>query len=141
YANEDSTVVWDIIAGNIGSLRVVMDDDAVRAGLKPFVRRLASKQLERLCWKESPADSHFDKLLRPTILGLSSYGEEPSVVKEALRQFKVMIRPEDVHPDLRGVVYGTTARRGGPKEFDKLLALLSASTNSEERVTLAGALT
>jgi len=141
YANEDSTVVWDIIAGNIGSLRVVMDDNDVRAGLKPFVRRIASMQLERLGWKEVPSDSHFDKLLRPTILGLSSYGEEPSVVKEALHQFKVMNRPEDVNPDLRGVVYGTTARHGGLKEFDKLLALHNASANSEERVTLAGALT
>ncbi len=141
YSGEDSTVVWDIISGNIGSIRIVMDDGGVRSGLKPFVRQLATKQLERLGWAEKPGDSHFDRLLRPTILGLTSYGEEPHVVEEALRRFQSMKRPEDVHPDLRGVVYGTAARKGAKAEFDKMLAMHNASTNSEERVTLAGALT
>jgi puromycin-sensitive aminopeptidase len=141
YADEDSAVVWDIIATGIGSIRLVMDDDQVRAGLKPFVRQLASAQLKRLGWEEKPADSHFDRLLRPTILGLSSYGEEPSVLKEARRRFDAMKRPEDVHPDLRGVVYGTVARKGGKAEFDKMLSMHNKSANSEEKVTLAGALT
>jgi aminopeptidase N len=141
YENEDSTVVWDIIAGTIGSLRVVMDDEAIRQGLKTFVRRLTAKQLKRLSWGEKPSDSHFDRLLRPSILGLSSFGEDESVVDEALRQFKAMQKPEDVHPDLRGVIYGTAARTGGITEFDKMVKLHNDSQNSEERVTLSGALT
>jgi aminopeptidase N len=141
YADEDSAVVWDIISGGIGSIRVVMDDDEIRKTLKPFVRELVAKQVKRLGWVERDSDSHFDLLLRPTILGLSSYGEDPETVKEALRQFNDMKQPEDVHPDLRGIVYGTTARKGGAKEFDKMLAMHNASTNSEERVTLSAALT
>jgi aminopeptidase N len=141
YRNEDSAIVWDVIAGNIGSIRIVMDDDAVRAGLKPFVRKLAAQQLKRLGWEELANDSHFDRLLRPNILGLSSYGEEPSVVKEAKSRFATMKKPEDIHPDLRGVVYGTVARTGTSADFDKMLAMHNASANSEERVTLAGALT
>ncbi|MGZ6005499.1 MAG: M1 family metallopeptidase [Candidatus Saccharimonadales bacterium] len=141
YAEEDSAVVWDVIAGGIGSIRVVMDDDAVRDVLKPFVQKLAAKQLKRLGWEEKSDDSHFDKLLRPTILGLSSYGEDQSVVAEAKRRFAEMKKPEDVHPDLRGVVYGTVARKGGKVEFDKMLKMHNTSKNSEERVTLAGALT
>lgn len=141
YADEDSAVVWDVIAGAIGGIRVVMDDDDVRKHLKPFVRKLAAKQLKRLGWEETKSDSHFDKLLRPTILGLSSYGEDESVVAEARRRFDAMKRPEDIHPDLRGVVYGTIARTGGPKDFNKMLAMHDSSANSEERVTLAGALT
>jgi aminopeptidase N len=141
YADEDSAVVWDVIAGGIGSIRVVMDDDEIRDNLKPFVRKLAAKQLARLGWEEKDSDSHFDKLLRPTILGLSSYGEDPAVVAEAKKRFKDMKQPEDVHPDLRGVVYGTVARKGGKAEFDKMLKMHNKSKNSEERVTLAGALT
>ena len=141
YADEDSAVVWDIIAAGIGSIRLVMDDDEVRAGLKPFVRRLTAKQFKRLGWEEKGSDSHFDRLLRPSILGLSSYGEEPLVVDEAKRRFADMSKPEDIHPDLRGVVYGTVARTGGKAEFDKLLAMHNTATNSEERVTLSGALT
>lgn len=141
YSSEDSAVVWDIISGIVGSIRVVMDDDGVRAVLKPFVHQLTSIQLERLGWEEQASDSHFDRLLRPTILGLSSYGENSSVVKEAKRRFTDTKQPEDIHPDLRGVVYGTVARTGGKADFDKMLAMHNSSRNSEERVTLAGALT
>jgi aminopeptidase N len=141
YAEEDSAVVWDVISGGIGSIRVVMDDDEVRDNLKPFVRKVAAKQLARLGWEEKDSDSHFDRLLRPTILGLSSYGEDPEVVAEAKKRFAEMKQPEDVHPDLRGVVYGTVARKGGKADFDKMLKMHNESKNSEERVTLAGALT
>ncbi len=141
YAEEDSAVVWDIISMGIGSIRVVIDDDKVRSGLKPFVRQLTATQLKRLGWEEKTGDSHFDRLLRPSILGLASYGEDPAVVKEARRRFDAMKKPEDVHPDLRGVVYGTVARTGGNPEFDKMLAMHDSATNSEEKVTLSGALT
>ncbi len=141
YRGEDSSVVWDVIASGIGSIRVVMDDDDVRQGLKPFVRNLTAKQLDRLGWEEKKSDSHFDRLLRPSILGLSSYGEESSVVAEAKRRFASLKLPEDLHPDLRSVVYGTIARTGNDVDFEKLLAMHDSSTSSEERVTLAGALT
>ena len=140
YSDEDSCVVWDVIASGIGSIRVVMDEE-VRDLLKPMVRQLVSKQLARLGWKEMSSDSHFDLLLRPTILGLASFGEEPSVVKEAKRLFNNMIKPEDINPDLRGVVYGTISRIGDVADFDKLLKMHNTSTHSEERVTLSGALT
>lgn len=141
YSDETSTVVWDVMAGVIGSLRVVMDDESVRTALKPYVRQLTAKQLQRLGWDESPADSHFDKLLRPTILGLASFAEEPNVVREALARFESMQKPEDIHPDLRGVVYGTAARAGNKAYFTKMLSLHDNATNSEERVTLSGSLT
>jgi aminopeptidase 2 len=44
-------------------------------------------------------------------------------------------------PDLRGNVFGTVARLGGKKEYEKLLKLHNDSTMSEERTTLVGALT
>ena len=140
YSDEDSAVVWDIMTGGLGSVRTVMDDEQIRDSLKPYVRRLTSKQLKRLGWQEKSSDSHFDKLLRPTVLGLASYGEEPSVVEEARKQFD-NLKPEDIHPDLRGVVYGTIARAGTEKDFDKMLKLHDSSSQNEERVTLASALT
>ena len=140
YVDEDSCVVWDVIAAGIGSIRIVMDEE-VRDLLKPFVRKLVSKQLARLGWEEKPSDSHFDLLLRPTILGLASFGEEPSVVKEAKRLFDAMTKPEDINPDLRGVVYGTISRIGSEADFNKLQVMHNTSSHSEERVTLSGALT
>jgi puromycin-sensitive aminopeptidase len=141
YREEASIVVWDIIAGNLGSIRLVMEDDSLRDSIKPFVRELVNKQYQRLGWGEQPSDDHFDTLLRPTILGLASFGEEPSVVSESQTRFAAATTSEDIHPDLRGVVYGTVARLGGEAEFEKLVALHNSSTNSEDRVTIAAALT
>jgi aminopeptidase N len=141
YNREDTSVVWDVMAANLASLRLVMDDDAVREGLKNFIRQLTAAQLQRLGWEAKGPDDHFDQLLRPTILSLASFSEHPAVVKEARRRFQAMKKPEDVAPDLRGIVYGTLARTGGVAEFNKMLAMHNASNNSEERVTLSAALT
>lgn len=141
YKHEDNTVVWDIIAGGLGSIRAVMNDEDLRDAMKPYIRALVREQLDRLGWEESESDSHFDKLLRPTILGMASIADEPNVVAEATKRFTEMKKIEDLVPDLRGVVYGTVARLGGTAEFDKLLKLHDSSKNSEERVTIASALT
>jgi aminopeptidase N len=117
-----------------------MDDDEVRENLKPYVLKLTTKQLKRLGWDEKSTDSHFDKLLRPTVLGLASYSEDPGVINKARNQFE-NTNPEDIHPDLRGVVYGTIARTGSASDFEKMLKLHDSSTQNEERVTLASALT
>jgi aminopeptidase N len=141
YRDEDSIVVWDIISSNLGGMRLVMDDEGLREDTKPFVRKIVAQQYERLGWEEGDKDSHFDKLLRPTILGLASFGEDPSVVEECQKLFVDANDSEAIHPDLRGVVYGTIARLGGKAEFDKLLKFHNESANSEERVTIAAALT
>lgn len=141
YADEDSSVVWDIMSSGLGSIRTVMDDDRVRAGLKPYLRKLTAKQLKRLGWEEKAGDSHFDRLLRPSVLGLASYSETPAVMAEARKRFETMKQPEDIHPDLRSVVYGTVARTGNAKDFERMLKMHDDSANNEERVTLASALT
>lgn len=141
FADEDNNAVWDIIAMSLAGVRQVMDDDGLREALKPFTRKLVAKQLDRLGWEAKADESHFDQLLRPMILGMASHAEEVTVVDKCLKLFKDMERSEDIHPDLRGVVYGTAVRHGDAKTFDKLFAIHESSTNSEERVTIAAALT
>jgi aminopeptidase N len=141
YVDEDNTFVWDVIMGGIGNIRAVMNDEMVREAMKPFGRTLVQTQLARLGWEQKENESHFDILLRPTVLALASASDNKIIVSEAMERFHAMTQPEDVHPDLRGVIYGTAARNGDKKEFDKMLAMHNASKNSEERVTLSVALT
>ena len=141
YENEDNSAVWDIIAGNIGEIRRVMDDQDVRDAMKPFIIKLTAKESYRLGWEEKTTDSYFDKLLRPLIIGLNAGSDEHFTVKECLRLFDTMKVPEDLPPDLRGTIYVTAARNGDSKTFDKLLRIHNASTSSEERTMLASALT
>ncbi len=141
YEHEDNAAVWDIIAANLSSIRAVMDDEEIREILKPFTRQLIAGQLKRLGWEEKPEEAYFDKLLRPTMLALASVSDESSIVDEALARFKRMKKPENIHPDIRGVIYGTAARNGGRPEFEKLLKMHDASMSSEERTVLVGAIT
>lgn len=141
YKEEDNSVVWDIMAANLGSIRAVMNDEDLRDAMKPYSRSLVAKQLARLGWDDKDTDTHFDKLLRPLILGIAAIADEPTVVKEALRRFDSMTKPEDIAPDIRGVVYTTAARLGDEKTFDKLLDMHNSTVSSEERVTISAALT
>jgi aminopeptidase N len=141
FADESDNAVWDVIAAGVASTRAVMDDEDLREAMKPYVRRLVGKQLNRLGWEKKDDESHFDQLLRPTILSMASHAEEPAGVGEALRRFEAMKSPEDIDPDLRGVMYGTAVRNGDRKVFDKLFKMHEASSNSEERTTIAAALT
>lgn len=141
YENEDNTFVWDVMTGVLGGIRSTMRDEELREAMKPLGRKLAAAQVARLGWDEKPGESHFDTLLRPTVLALASISDDEAVVTEALKRFSDMKKPEDVAPDIRGIVYGTAARKGDKAEFDKLFAMHNASRNSEDRVTLSAALT
>lgn len=141
FADESDNAVWDVMAAGILSARAVMDDEELREHMKPFIRQLVARQLERLGWEAQDDESHFDQLLRPTILGLAAGADEESVVTECLKRFDAMTKPEDIDPDLRSVVYTTTVRvRDNTETFDKLFAMHEASANSEERTTIAAAL-
>lgn len=160
FQHEDNYAVWDVIASCFGSIRMVMDDDELRKDMKPFVRGLVASELKRLGWERKKTDTHFDRLLRPVILGMAAAADEPSVVKKCKELFaqahssqdispdlkvaplrRNVRRGGDIDPDLRGMVFGTIARIGDKKEFDLLLAMHNATALSEERVTLTAALT
>jgi aminopeptidase N len=141
YRNEADNAVWDVMAGTLNTIRGIMDDDSLRQSMKPYVRELVAKQFKRLGWKAQKDEPYFDSLLRPTILGLSAISDDKAVVKECLDRFNKMKQPEDIDPDLRGLIYTTAARHGDVKTFKKLLLLHNSTTLSEERTTLAAALT
>lgn len=141
FVHEDISPVWDIMTGNLSSIRSIMNDEGLRDKMKPYGRKLAAEQLERLGWEEKEGESHFDRLLRPTILALAATSDEPATLAEIDARFNAMQQSEDLAPDLRGIIYGTAARRGDAAVFDKLLGLHNGSNSPEERVTLAAALT
>ncbi|HSX44776.1 MAG TPA: M1 family metallopeptidase [Candidatus Saccharimonadales bacterium] len=159
FEHEDNSAVWEVMAANLGGIRMVMDNDKLREAMKPYTRQLVETQLSRLGWQTKSDESHFDRLLRPTILGLASVSDETKVVERALKLFKTMHQPEDISadlrqtpsrsqfrsgtidPDLRGVVYGTVARIGDKTDFNKLLDMHNATQSAEERLNLTAALT
>jgi len=141
YKAENNSFVWDVMAANLGAIRATMNDEELRETMKPYAQKLVATQLGRLGWDAKASDTHFDKLLRPLIIGIAAVSDQPDVVDETLRRFNAMTKPEDIDPDLRGIVYTTAARLGDEETFEKLLTMHNESSSSEERVTLAAALT
>ncbi len=141
YEQEDNAAVWDIIAMGIGELRRVMDDEAIRDSIKPHIIHLTQDQRKRLGFEEKANDSHFDKLLRPTVLAMAASADEPATTKWCLDSFSKAKTSEDIHADVRGVIFSTAARLGDTKTYEKLLGFYKKTDSSEERTTLAAALT
>jgi puromycin-sensitive aminopeptidase len=160
FREEGNYAVWDVIASSLGSIKLIMNDENLRQDMKPFIRKLTAKELKRVGWNRKPGESHFDRLLRPIILGLAAAADEPDVVKHCQALFQAAhstedVKPDlrivasrknvkrgiDIDPDLRGTVFGTVARLGGQDEFNKLVKLHNKSKLSEERTTIVAALT
>jgi aminopeptidase 2 len=72
---------------------------------------------------------------------MAASADEPGVLKTARDLFNTATKPEDIHPDVRGIVFGTIARTGYGTDFDKLLEMYKKTKNSEDKIVLAGALT
>jgi len=140
YHAEHSAPVWDTISLVLGDIRRVFDDEELLESMKPYLAKISAEQVGRLGWKASKSETYFDTLLRPIALGLSSIGNNPDVVKEALKRFESIKKSEDQDPDLRSVIYYAAARNGGKKEFEKLKMLYEKTHSPTEKIVLAGAL-
>ncbi|MCL4357681.1 M1 family metallopeptidase [Patescibacteria group bacterium] len=140
YKAEDNVVVWEIIAANLASLRSVMDDEQLRENSNTFIDQLTAIQYQRLGWDTHEGEAHFDQLLRPIILSLKCVSENQNAVEEAAKRFK-NVHGKPLYPDIRSVVYTTVARHGGAAEFNTMVKMHNASSNSEERLALAAGIT
>jgi aminopeptidase N len=160
FRHENNYAVWDVIANSLGNMRLVMESEEMRELMRPYTRDLIASELERLGWDQSNVDSHFDKLLRPIILGQAAVADEPAIINHCRKLFNNINEPDDlvsnlrqttptseikrgldIDPDMRGVVFGTISRIGDKSDFEKLVRMHNASTLSEERTTLAAAIT
>ena len=151
YDGEIDYTVWEIIATNLSSIRQVMDNEELRELMKPFTSKLIAKELKRLGWEINPKDTHFDRMLRPTIIALAAISDEPAVIKKSLKLFaEIKIEKSDpdkkkeinsINPDIRAIIYSTVARKGSMIDFEKLLKMHNTTNSSEERLNLTAALT
>jgi aminopeptidase 2 len=127
------------VLGELSEMRTVLSDifDAQKALTMEIIR----PNLERLGTAMNKNDTVDDQLLRPSILGSASYAGDASVTAWAVNAFDDAVTPEDIRPDVRGVVYQTAVREhNDAKTHAKLLEWYRSNTIPGERTALAGAL-
>jgi len=140
YQDETNLLVWECIASNISSLRLVMDNEELREKMKPFIVNLAIKQYHRLGWRASKSDTYFDIMLRPIIVSLMAMADH----QDAIDKIQSLFAHKDeksIDPNLRSVVYSKMAQLGNVDVFNELLKMYDNSDNSEEKITIAAAIT
>ncbi len=140
YKDEDSVVVWDVIATNINAIIRVMGSETLIRSMDPFIHELIIKQYTRLGWQEKSSDSYFDKLLRPLILGLACLSQFDDAISVCQQLFEDR-NNNPLNPDLRAIIYTSIAQNGGQAEFDTLLKMHRDSKNSENIMALTHAIT
>lgn len=141
YRNEDYPAVWGTLAGFTSSLWKVMDDDKFRELMKLYGRFLVNKQLERLGFSPRDEDTHFDTLLRPTVLGLASKFDHQEVISFCKEEFSRWQGGGEIDANIRGVVYATIARKGDQKIFDLFRQKHKEAIVTQEKQRLAAAMT
>lgn len=146
YANETKLPAWEIIASSLSTLRHTLalndGDDSLREAMKPFVKKLTSRELKRLGWTKQTDEKHLDTLLRPLIISLAASADETDTLVKLQLLYNHKIHDNtQIDPDLRATVYVTAARTGGQKEYDELLSSYIATSSSDEKLSITAAMT
>jgi aminopeptidase N len=143
YSNEESEIVWDMIALIIAESRRFIDlDDKLEDKIKAFIRGLVAHELNRLGWNSKPDEDIGDQKLRATIIGLAAYADEPKVLDQAKQLFKEYQNDNSaIEPELRGIVFGVPVKLGDQAAIDFLLKLHVETNSSDLQADITGALT
>ena len=141
YANETEYPVWSDLSANIGSLDSLLADQPYHDDFRAYARSVFHAAGRKIGWDARPEEGHLDALLRTTLLSsLGHYGDE-AALGEAKRRFAQFTDGgESIHPDIRDVVLGLAARRGGKPVFDAQWSLYLEAGSEEEKVRLLRAI-
>ena len=141
FDQETDASVCSDLAGNLGSLEVLLRDQPFYGAFSAYGRGIFQPIGQRIGWDARPREGHLDALLRSTVLAqLGTFGDEP-VLEEAAARFAVYARDAaGVHPDIRAVVLTLAARQGDRSAYDAMWELYGQATLEEEKVRLLVAL-
>jgi aminopeptidase N len=121
YKHEANERVWDIIAVALSDLkRFVETDKAAEKKLRQLSADLARAQFDRLGWDARPHERSDDTKLRATIIGCMLYGEDKTVIEEALKRYHASSL-ELLDPELRSLMISAVVRHGSDKAIVKQL--------------------
>ncbi|KAG6009198.1 hypothetical protein E4U21_003051 [Claviceps maximensis] len=139
FDSEAEFVVWNEIVARLGSIQAawVFEDEAVTDGLKAFQCHLLSPKAHKMGWEFSDNDGHIEQQFKAMLFegaGLSGDEKIIGVCKDMFAKFMAGDKAA-IHPNIRKSVFAVALKYGGVKEYDQILDLYYASSNSDERNT------
>jgi puromycin-sensitive aminopeptidase len=142
YRTDRDYTVWANCSTNIAHISNLIHDTPFREQYREFARHMFTDLAMYMGWEKRPNDSHTMTMLRNIAIGsFGGYGD-PATIEEARRRFDDLVKKGiEVHPDIRSVVYGLTAKYGGAREHAELVKIYRAATSDQEKDRVGGALT
>ncbi|KAI8635130.1 peptidase family M1-domain-containing protein [Xylariaceae sp. FL1651] len=139
FDTEESFVVWSEIITRVATVQSawIFEDEAVKDGLEAFVKELISERAHKLGWTFSDNDGHVEQQFKAMLFGAAGMAGDKKIIvaaKEMFAKYKGGDKSA-IHPNIRGSVFGMALKYGGKEEYDAIMNLYHASTNSDERNT------
>lgn len=140
-SKEPRAAVWSQINNAIGSARLVIEgDEALDSIIKQLNLKLSAHHRERLGWQYLTNEPSNDVHLRTTALALSISSEDKAVVNRALEEYHSVENPEELPAEIRSLLMGVAIRFGEESEFERLINLYKASSNTDFKSDICAAL-
>ena len=141
YKNETDESVCSDLAANLGGVDTLLWDEPFHQEFRAYARGIFQPIGMRTGWDARPGEGHLDALLRSTVLSQLGRYEDQDTLQEAGSRFdRYLEDPGNVHPDIRAVVFGLTAKRGNSSTYDTIWELMQRATLEEEKLRLLAAL-
>ena len=141
YKNETDESVCSDLAANLAGVDTLLSDEPFYQEFRAYARDIFQPIGKRTGWDARPGEGHLDALLRSTALSQLGRYEDEDTLKEAGSRFdRYLEDPGNVHPDIRAVVFGLTAKRGNTSTYDTIWELMKRAALEEEKLRLLASL-
>lgn len=140
YKNEKEYIVWSEMASGVNRVYNLIADEKFKEKYKAYARSLFTPLAERMAFEKHKGEDHSDTFLRNLALShAANYGDE-KIIKKAKSLF-VNMKKNQIHADIRTVVYTIVASNGGKKEYEQFKKLYLNEQLHEEKDRYGRALT
>jgi puromycin-sensitive aminopeptidase len=141
YRAETNAMVWGDVSANIRALDRLLTDVPWIASYHRFAQGLFTEIIGDVGWDMKEGEGHLEALCRATVLANSGYFGNAEVVREASERFDKHVHGDgNLHPDLRGIVYGLVAQYGDQVLYQTMWELQESADLHEEKLRLLLAL-
>lgn len=125
-----SPLAWDVIAGNLGTLRGLYQGTPLEAQLNARTIAILSPVMKRIGFEARADESPLATNLREALVSRLGYSGDPEVAAKARAYFAALATdPNAIPPAIRTPILGVYAANATPVEWEALLATTKAEKN------------
>jgi len=146
FPQQTQFIIWDALSIIVADLKIFFTPDTpADRQFKKFIQSLAQTQLLRLTFTSKPNEPENDTKLRPLILGLMSFSEDPDYQTELIEQFG-HTPIEQIESNIRPTILATLAKLNDQQPISSelnhqnLIKLYQSSPDPELRSDLLSAI-